>query len=557
MTAARAGASSDGLASALARSLRNSSGRVDDPVAAVVELRPSGVPLSGGSALAAGHYFERPRLIGELRASGMDGPEANALADRLLLNAVGELDEAGQVSYRAAADVIVSDGEFVRVVRAGDAAVADSSVGRAFAQCRVPVTGTALNSFAGGTLVALADGTLAPIADIQVGDLVLAYDFETGETVAREVTATLPHEDWLLQAHLSDGSVMSVTEDHRFWSVTDNGWVELQHLDTTDQLLTPDGATVTVDYLDWDAGETAPAFDLTVDQEHNFFVTAEHDGQPVLVHNETLRRFACGAKVSAGTFTRIAAAEDALDAATRVRLASVADALSRRTVPDTIGGSRSRLDVFVEQLESVTSDAELRRVLAGASFGENVVDAALGTGRVVDILGHTRFVEAASSATPDVLATRIATKRALEDDTINAVRTADAVFDDLPITNATIRDHWRVYSGALDQDDWLAAYVRIKVNQGSGSVFERGAVAAAGVPADAVSKPVFDFKGVVSPGPVADRGGFSPDNAAWVRTDNGQLDYPSWIEAKNLNTRPLDAGVNSNAANLGVCRPAH
>ena len=91
----------------------------------------------------------------------------------------------------------------------------------------------------------------------------------------RSVTATLPHEDWLLEAHLSDGSILEVTEDHQFWSVTDTAWVELQDLDSTDQLLTPDGAMITVDWLDWEAGDTAPAFDLTIDQEHNFFVAAD------------------------------------------------------------------------------------------------------------------------------------------------------------------------------------------------------------------------------------------------------------------------------------------
>ncbi len=112
----------------------------------------------------------------------------------------------------------------------------------------------------------------------------------------REVTATLPHADWLLEAHLSDGSVMTVTEDHRFWSVTDNGWVELQDLDTTDLLLTPDGATVTVDWLDWDAGADAPAWDLTVQAEHNFFVAADATAEPVLVHNQT-PGFFCGVPV--------------------------------------------------------------------------------------------------------------------------------------------------------------------------------------------------------------------------------------------------------------------
>ena len=344
-----------------------------------------------------------------------------------------------------------------------------------------------------------------------------------------------------------------MTEDHRFWSVTDDDWVELQDLDTDDVLLTPDGATVTVDFLDWDAGVTTDAYDLTVDQEHNFFVTADTTGQPVLVHNQTLRRLACGATVSADTFVRIAAAEDALDAASRVRLASVADTLSRVVVPDTVGGTRSLLDVFVEQLEPVTSAAELRRVLAGASFGPNVTSAALSTGRAVDILGHPRFVEAAASATPDVLASRIATKPLLDPATIDAVRTADPDFANLAIANGTIVDHWRVYSGSLEQDAWLAAYVRIRKNSFSGTEFELAALAEAGVPVGAARRPSFDFTSIVDPGPVAGRSGFVPDHVEKIPLDGLPVDESQdfiyrFVEAKNLNTGPVTAGNTSNAA---------
>ena len=408
-------------------------------------------------------------------------------------------------------------------------------------------------SFSGDALVSMAHGGSVPIADVQLGDQVLAYDFETGTTVTREVTATLPHTDWLLDAHFSDGSVLEVTEDHRFWSITDSDWVELQDLDTDDVLLTPDGVTVTVDWLDWAAGATAPAFDLTVDDVHNFFVAADHSAEPVLVHNQTLQRLACSSAVSAETFVRIASAEDALDAASRIRLASVAQALSLRTVPDTVGGARSLLDVFVEQLETVTSDAQLRRVLAGASFGDNVVSAALTTGRAGDILGHPRFVEAAASATSDVLATRIATKTVLDDDTINAVIRADIDFANLGIANETIRDHWRAYSGSFEQDAWLAAYVRIRKNSFNGSQFELDALAAAGVPAGTARRPLFDFNGVSDSAPVAGRDGFVPDHVEIIPLDDLPVDETQdfiyrFVEAKNLNSGPLAAGNTSNAA---------
>ena len=143
----------------------------------------------------------------------------------------------------------------------------------------------------------------------------LAWDLDTGTAVSREVTATLPHIDWLLEAHFSNGSVLEVTEDHSFWSITDTDWVELQDLDTTDILLTPDGSTVTVDWLDWNAGATAPAWDLTVDDVHNFFVAADANAEPLLVHNANIRGFGCGDNISEAALSAISRADVPQDVA--------------------------------------------------------------------------------------------------------------------------------------------------------------------------------------------------------------------------------------------------
>ena len=206
--------------------------------------------------------------------------------DGLLDNIVSEANELGipvleaeqaVVAARSAVRNRLEDADPAAFARLDEAEEIFASVCRA-------------NSFSADTHVVLADGTTTHIADVAVGDHVLAWDLDTGTAVSREVAATLPHTDWLLEAHFSDGSVLEVTEDHRFWSVTDTDWVELQHLDTTDILLTPDGATVTVDWLDWDAGAVAPAWDLTVDDVHNFFVAADPNAEPVLVHNATRRQ---------------------------------------------------------------------------------------------------------------------------------------------------------------------------------------------------------------------------------------------------------------------------
>ena len=84
---------------------------------------------------------------------------------------------------------------------------------------------TALRSFSADTEVLLADGTAIAIADVVVGDVVFAHDPETGQAGAREVLATWPHTDTLVEFEVGDSTV-TTTEDHEFWNVTDQAWQE-------------------------------------------------------------------------------------------------------------------------------------------------------------------------------------------------------------------------------------------------------------------------------------------------------------------------------------------
>lgn len=140
-------------------------------------------------------------------------------------------------------------------------------------------------SFSADTGVLMADGSRRPIAEVDVGDEVLATDPETGETGPREVVATLPHTDDLLTLHTSAGEV-TTTEDHRYWNVTDAEWQEAQELDAGDRLHTPAGDVVTVVGLDWSTLHVAPAYDLEIADLHTFHVAA--GAEDVLVHNACL-----------------------------------------------------------------------------------------------------------------------------------------------------------------------------------------------------------------------------------------------------------------------------
>ncbi len=133
-------------------------------------------------------------------------------------------------------------------------------------------------------VVCLADGNTKRIDQIEVGDEVIATDPETGEVGPRTVTATWPHDDWLLDLELEDGSEIRTTEDHRYWNETDQAWQESQDLDPGDLLLTSDGGTIAVDGLDWTTVEWGPAYDLTVDDLHTYYVSSD-SGDEVLAHN--------------------------------------------------------------------------------------------------------------------------------------------------------------------------------------------------------------------------------------------------------------------------------
>ncbi len=137
-------------------------------------------------------------------------------------------------------------------------------------------------SFSGGTYVLMADGTRKRIDEVEVGDMVVATDPETGETKAREVVATLPHEDQLVTLGTDVGQIVT-TEDHRYWNVTDGEWQEAQDLDLGDQLLTASGEPVAVEGLDWSTLHTTTAYDLDVQGIDTFYIDAGIED--VLVHN--------------------------------------------------------------------------------------------------------------------------------------------------------------------------------------------------------------------------------------------------------------------------------
>ena len=134
------------------------------------------------------------------------------------------------------------------------------------------------NSFSADTLVATPDGE-QPISTLQVGNLVLAYNQETGTTGAYTVTAVLVNDD-PAQLHLTiDGETLNTTPEHPFYTLL-RGWVAATALRVGDQVQREDGSYGAVEAVRLDP-TSRRMYNLTVEGAHTFFVGE----QRWLVHN--------------------------------------------------------------------------------------------------------------------------------------------------------------------------------------------------------------------------------------------------------------------------------
>ncbi|MHA7269656.1 polymorphic toxin-type HINT domain-containing protein [Arthrobacter sp. HLT1-20] len=135
-------------------------------------------------------------------------------------------------------------------------------------------------SFAGATTVLMADGTHTAIQDIKVNDTVIASDPETGEQAAKPVDHMFVHEDTVFDL-IIDGQVISTTEDHPFWSVTDQKFERADELATGEQVLGANGATQTITALQPESKRDTLAYNLSIDGIHTYHVGTTE----TLVHN--------------------------------------------------------------------------------------------------------------------------------------------------------------------------------------------------------------------------------------------------------------------------------
>ncbi len=138
-----------------------------------------------------------------------------------------------------------------------------------------------LRSFSGSTLVLLADGRRKPIRDIKIGDRVVATDPETGARVLRRVTRVWVHPDKLIKLVVG-GEVLRTTEDHLFWSETDQRFERTDQLSRGERVLGDHDRKVEVFRVVGDGRQLRMAYNLEIEGVHTYHVGRES----VLVHND-------------------------------------------------------------------------------------------------------------------------------------------------------------------------------------------------------------------------------------------------------------------------------
>jgi len=162
------------------------------------------------------------------------------------------------------------------------------------------------HSFNPNTTVAMADGTVRPIKDVNVGDKVKSTDPKTGKTTAKPVTMLHRNNDTDLTDVTvktpSGVSTVHTTAHHPFWDGTDRTWVDAAKLKAGHRLRTATGLALAVVLAVTPVHGKQLMDDLTVADNHTYYVIA--GDTPVLVHNcggDALEDFANSQREVPGT----------------------------------------------------------------------------------------------------------------------------------------------------------------------------------------------------------------------------------------------------------------
>ncbi|NES44399.1 MAG: hypothetical protein F6K20_24515 [Moorea sp. SIO2C4] len=174
-----------------------------------------------------------------------------------------------------------------------------------------PTIPTIVVSFIQTTKVATETG-MKTIKDLQLKEKIWGYNEKTRQTDLFPVTAKsvkLHHDSVALRTE--SGNTIGTTTEHPFY-VEGRGWIPAGKLKQGDAIRTQDGTSVllesvTVEYVE----DAFPAYNLSVDKAHNFFVSEDK----LLVHNCGREEDAAEGEEGAGETAGESAADEGVGSA--------------------------------------------------------------------------------------------------------------------------------------------------------------------------------------------------------------------------------------------------
>jgi RHS repeat-associated protein len=246
-----------------------------------------------------GKIFKAPEIIGAFWRGAkalINFGEDVARAEKILAKdakILKEADEAAKAATTAAADAERVAADEARAAQAAkEAGTAESSAGRSAehggGEKSEGVTACPTgHSFVAGTQVLLADGSHKAIQDVQVGDVVMATDPDTGQTTPQEVTATWVHDNEEARTEVTldtdtGNQTLNATDWHPVWVADLQTWLPIGSIPAGSWLRTSSGSWVQVTAVRHYSG-TGHVYDLTVNSVHAYYVLA--GTAPILVHN--------------------------------------------------------------------------------------------------------------------------------------------------------------------------------------------------------------------------------------------------------------------------------
>lgn len=195
---------------------------------------------------------------------------------------VGAAIAGGAGMAYAAYDIATSENpEYTAGEYVGGAAAGGIGGGLGRMGAKKAISSLASKCFAAGTNVQTPDGE-KNIEDINVGDIVYAFDFETNTVVERRVIETVSNFTYYWADVEVAGDTLQATRGHKFWVESENEWIEAAALMPEMSVRLSDGRISSVTKVSVRQLATPEyTYNLTVEHNHNYFVGVAG----VLVHN--------------------------------------------------------------------------------------------------------------------------------------------------------------------------------------------------------------------------------------------------------------------------------